>query len=652
MPEEPEKFMPFFPYSEFKPQQLPVMEFVSNVVEKKQIGLVEAYCGFGKTISTFAPVFDAGKKVLLLSPTHTARNAGISEALRINKRNGKKLMVADLRSKSAMCFMFSPNRFSYETCWRVRKFKECPFFKSTYDRKELSQKAKKAISEAESLVFNTPEKIFSGNNMEKEPDFFKVFEKISEENNVCFYETMKQVIKKADVVVLDYYWCFTEIFALLKMLIDPKDFVLLVDEADLLVDRLYNNLHSKLTFHGVKDLVTQSKRILKSEKDLDDEEKTLKEADLEFLKEFSDHTVEILQFFPQKKPLLPEKLMWHYISGFKKSSQKAGLESSLEFDGIVKNVERITDSIDESNGSEKARFRPHLFLKKLNFARGSKQYLTFIPESQEEICIKPFEINSERLASGLTAVETLEQFHSAILFSATIGDENLFIEEFGLDKQRTEVFKLNHMPHENLVLIIDTELDSTFSKRMANAPKYASKVRLLLEQDPSLLVGCCNQSETDKLIEAIPQIESGQDNKNLIGEKPYAINIRTKHARSTNKASRVRNCIVIGLPLPDYSDFYFKQRKKYLEEKYGKKHAGKLINRKAVDIAVQLMGRITRDLKNPKALVLADKRYRQDFFLNEFYYEILPDYFKPYAKFVGNNQGLKAELSEFWKKAR
>jgi len=86
MPSDSERFLSFFPYLEFKPQQLPVMEFVFDVVEHKEIGLVEAYCGFGKTIATLAPVFEQGKKVLLLSPTHLARNAGIAEALRQEAR--------------------------------------------------------------------------------------------------------------------------------------------------------------------------------------------------------------------------------------------------------------------------------------------------------------------------------------------------------------------------------------------------------------------------------------------------------------------------------------------------------------------------------------------------------------------------------------
>jgi Rad3-related DNA helicase len=306
------------------------------------------------------------------------------------------------------------------------------------------------------------------------------------------------------------------------------------------------------------------------------------------------------------------------------------------------------ETIDESENGEKARSRPQNFLKKLLLVNGSKQHLTFIPKEKEELFIKPFEISNEILSSGLTAEETLRQFHSAILFSATIGDEKLFKEEFGLGEQ-TRVLKLTSLPHETgLLLAIDTELDSTFKKRAVNMPKYAEKVKTMLKQDNSLLVSCCNQFETSQMLEAIPELENGAETQNFSAEKAYAINIRTKHARSTNKANKVRNCIVTGLPLPDYSDFYFKQRKEYLEKKYGEEHAGKIINRKAIDIAIQLMGRITRDLKNPKTMVLADKRYKHDFFLHNFYFESLPEYLKPYIKIVNNNEELEKELKGFW----
>ena len=135
-------------------------------------------------------------------------------------------------------------------------------------------------------------------------------------------------------------------------------------------------------------------------------------------------------------------------------------------------------------------------------------------------------------------------------------------------------------------------------------------------------------------------------------EKTYVLNIRTKHARSTNKAKKTRNCIVVGLPLPDYSDFYFKQRKDYLEKKYGKTEAGKLVNRKAIHTAVQLMGRITRDLSSPKTITLADKRFKFDFFLGNFYFDSLPDYLKQYIKTVPDTKRLKMEIKAFWQNAK
>jgi len=644
-------FERFFPYEEFKPQQLQVMEFVYGIAgEDCGVGLVEAYCGFGKTIATFAPVFERGKKVLLLSPTHVARNAGIAEALRINRVNGKRLMVADLRSRGVMCGKFSEQEFGYEKCREARKHGKCAFYSSTKIGKELSSRAKRAVAEIKEIVFDSPERLFPGGNMRKEPFFFKEFREICAEKGLCFYEAMKQVVKEADVIVLDYYWCFTEIFDLLKAMIEPKDFVLLVDEADLLVDRLYNSLHAKMGLPGLVSLVGQAKKIVKAEKSLHEGEKTINAVDFDFLEEFLDLTAEILRSFPKEEALSPDKIISFYEKGFRQTSLAAGLKGTIGFEGIVARLEGIVFQIDEGENSEKARAKPHLFLEKLFSVKDSERHLTFIPRSGKEILVKPFEIENEVLGSMLTAVQTLKEFHGAVLFSATIGDEKLFLEEFGLDK-KTRVLKLENIPHKRLSVLIDTELDSTFKNRGQSAPKYAGKVRAMLEVDSSLLVSCCNQLETGLLLKAVPGIENGQEHENFASDRAYAINIRTKHARSTNKAGKVRNCIVAGLPLPDYSDFFFKKRKEYLEKKYGKEHAGKLINRKAVDTAVQLMGRITRDLTSPKLMVLADSRYWRDFFLRGFYYKSIPDYFKPYIKIVKNNEELKQQMRRFWKKA-
>jgi hypothetical protein len=181
---------------------------------------------------------------------------------------------------------------------------------------------------------------------------------------------------------------------------------------------------------------------------------------------------------------------------------------------------------------------------------------------------------------------------------------------------------------------------------------YIEKINAIRQADHSLLVSCCNSFEAEKILKKLPLLENAEEAENLLPEKTYVLNIRTKHARSTNKAKLIRNCIIIGLPLPDYSDFYFKQRKDYLEKKYGRTEAGKLINRKAIHTAVQLMGRITRDLTSPKTITLADRRYKNDFFLGDFYFKSIPDYLKPHIKTVDSTQRLKMEIRAFWQNAK
>jgi len=46
----------------------------------------------------------------------------------------------------------------------------------------------------------------------------------------------------------------------------------------------------------------------------------------------------------------------------------------------------------------------------------------------------------------------------------------------------------------------------------------------------------------------------------------------------------------------------------------------------------------------------ADKRYKNDYFLKGFCFEIIPKYLKNYIKIVKNNKELKEELNAFRKK--
>jgi Rad3-related DNA helicase len=639
------KYVDFFPYEEFKPLQIRVMDFVSEVIDGNAIGLVEAYCGFGKTIATFAPALAKGKKVLLLTPNYTARNAATAETLRINKARGKKIRIADLRAKQLMCRKFPKNLFSHEACYNAKKYeKDCEYYYNTFPEggRSPSAKAEKTIREIQRDTAGNPAKFFADGIIEKEPVFFQMVQGICDARQLCAYEVMKKMVEKADVVILDYFWCFTAIYSILKQLINPKEFVLLVDEADMLVNRLYNNFHTQLSLTALQRLLKQAREMIKHN--------NMEEAEVMFLEEFIRYSIRFVQQTQAEQPIPPQKIIEHYTRCFREHSKKMGLKGTICFETIAGNLAGIVETIKGSEEFEKASARPDAFLSQLCQIKDSRQHITYVDAAKNRILIKPLEINNIVLGNGRTPAETLREFHSAVLFSATIGDPQLFWTEFGLKKQETRVFKTESMPHKKLLVIIDTELDTLYKNREKNAPKYIEKIRTIRRIDDSLLISCCNQDEANRVLEKMPSLERAEKHDNLEPNQGYVVNIRSKHARSTNKARQTRNCIIIGLPLPDYSDFYFQQRKKYLEKKYGPLQAGKITNRQAIDTAVQLMGRITRNLSSPKAIILADSRYGHDYFLGDFYYKSIPSYLKPYLQTVENNRELDKKLRGFWKK--
>jgi len=639
----PESFMDFFPYSELKPGQREVLEFTNHVVSNSQLGLIEAYCGFGKTISTFAPALAQGRKIILLTPTYSARNSAVAEVLRINKLKGKKLKVADLRGKNMMCSRFSKEKFSHESCTSAKADDNCSYFRNSFAKgKTLSKKAQALKQEANKRVCEIPEFFFANKSIDSEPLLFEKLQKVCKKRRICFYELSKALASDADVVILDYFWVFTGIYSILSKLLNTEEFVLLVDEADLLADRIYNSYHNQLGLQALQRLQGQSVHALK--------QGIVAESDILFLEEFRRHSEALLLNTPSEKPLSPSSVIDFYTQSFRQQALKQGLKGEISFDRIVKNIEEIIEALRGFAESEKSTARPDLFLRQLESIKESEGFLTFIPHSKDRILVKPFEINSIRLSNGMTIRQTLLEFQSALLFSATIGEPALFLKEFGLEKSEVNIFRTLEMPHDSLLFVLDTELSSLYSERAESFPKYIEKIRALMAIDKSLLVSFCNQGELEKALAAIPELQDASALPTLDPEQSYALNIRTKSARSTNKARHLRNCMIVGLPLPDYSDFYLKERRKYLEAKYGKFEAGKIINRKAVDNAVQFIGRITRDLKSPRAVILADSRYYSDYFLKKFYYNSLPQYYRKFMKFSNFNPDLERILKEFWKK--
>jgi Rad3-related DNA helicase len=194
------------------------------------------------------------KKVLFGSCNSSVQNSIVDEVLTLNMHK-KHLKVAALIGKSHFCPQFT--EFYYEACDFARKEKDCPYYENCYnynDGKKKSQRMRKALDLINKTVIESPESL-------KGKSFVKFVREIAEKEGVCPYEAMISLAEEADVVVLDYFYLFSNIFTFAKnrILKDPGNYVLLIDEADEIKERLLSGILTRQTtsfsLHTLKEQV-------------------------------------------------------------------------------------------------------------------------------------------------------------------------------------------------------------------------------------------------------------------------------------------------------------------------------------------------------------------------------------------------------------
>ncbi len=216
----------YFPY-EPRLDQEGIAEFVRKNIKEKGVCIVEAPYGTGKSIAMISAALASGKKVIFATCNNAAHNSIVDEVLRINNKFDKNLTVASIIGKGKLCLH---DDFTYDFCEQLRKAAQCKFYEGTYDPKkaerELSEKTLLAIQEVEHTVKKRPYEILH-------TPFSKFVNAKAMEHGVCPYELMLKLSERADVVILDYFHVFTDLFYFSKkrMGIVPKDAVLFVDEA-------------------------------------------------------------------------------------------------------------------------------------------------------------------------------------------------------------------------------------------------------------------------------------------------------------------------------------------------------------------------------------------------------------------------------------
>ncbi len=245
----------FFPFETIRGPQEEMLLDMEKVFGEKKILLAQAPTGLGKTACALAGALcearKSGKKVFFLTNRHTQHRIAIETLKLIKQKINAEVVVADLVGKRHMCLQSVADLFASdfgEYCKVVVEKGECAFYsKCRSSKKVLTAEAKIALRE---LIVRSPLHIEEMMN-------------VSREHEMCGYELGVELSAKAEVIVCDYNYIFSDpirngLFS--RMEIALEDVILIVDEAHNLPTRVQDMLSSQLTTFMLKNAIMEAKK--------------------------------------------------------------------------------------------------------------------------------------------------------------------------------------------------------------------------------------------------------------------------------------------------------------------------------------------------------------------------------------------------------
>jgi Rad3-related DNA helicase len=241
----------------------------------------------------------------------------------------------------------------------------------------------------------------------------------------------------------------------------------------------------------------------------------------------------------------------------------------------------------------------------------------------------------------------LEEFSSAILFSATIGDVEIFKKNLGIED--AQFYSSSQFNTENLKVILKRDISSIYTQRKETAKKVESDIRFLQKMSDSVLLAFPSYAASYDVLAHLNEAQDLDAVKECDRGLYYVI-LGGKGSRGINKAHNLSIVYIYGLQIPQKDDYFFNKRRDYLMKRYPQEEAYKILYANVVSKACQVAGRIFRT-RNKKGLVIfADSRYKYDFMQKDFFYKSFPLYFKNKMVETLNEHEFKMHVGNFWGK--
>ena len=429
-----------FPYEEVRESQDKLIEGISKAVKHNSNLIAHAPTGLGKTSASLAAALsnsiETSKTIFFLTSMHTQHKIALDTIKDIKQKHGVKVVGVNIIGKKHLCLQPGVktlnSRDFIDYCKTLRSEGKCIYYKN--------------LKKGENLSFNTKKAL--GEFKEKSPVSTSEALTISEQNQVCPYETSLILGKESKVIVTDYYYMFNpkirENF-LKKLDKELEDAVIIVDEAHNLPGRVKDLASEQISNIAVKRALSEAepykddqlnKALREILNKLEDYSEKVDEEAYISKNEFKD-TVSMVYPYDELIDLLSEK------------AEDVREEQKVSYLGAIAAFLEAWD--ENSEGFTR------IFTKKQGL-RGEILLLSYK-------CLDP----------GVITKPVIEQASSTILMSGTLNPPSMYKEILGFDE--ADMLELESpFPEENKLNLVIPKTSTKYSKRSPSMYKEIATI--------------------------------------------------------------------------------------------------------------------------------------------------------------------------------
>ena len=626
--------MDLFPYGSVREGQ---RQFIADVAEAARKGrhlVAHAPTGLGKTVSTLAPLMAYAlanqKRLFFLTSKQSQHKIAVDTLKAIRAKASVPFVLADIIGKQDMCPRreardLFPRRFA-EFCHREVVSKSCDYHEN--DNKSALKILKQQPLHVEELVITATDCV------------------------VCPHQAALDLAAQAHVVVCDYNYFFSDLREqmALRLQLDMKDVILVVDEAHNLPDRIRDHLTLRLDEYVLDEAGDEAK-------DLND---PALQRRLDAVRLVLD---ELAAVEPERAPEdAPARGSQRYVA---REELVGGID-----DALGKRMATLTpmsyDDLLEEIGEAMGRYEKEFKVD----AKGLERLGEFLGNWKNErrgiariLEREPTpSLRYHVLDPAVLSKPVFDHVHASVVMSGTLHPLEMTRDVLGLAAERTDMrVYASPFPRENRLVLVDAGVTTGYkerthqmyldiAERLANValatpgnvaaffPSYAilEQIRPTLERvlkDRKTLIveeRGLDKSEKEALV---GQMRRGEDDALLLGVMAGSLSEGYDYADNL-----LKGVVIVGLPFASPT-LEVESLIQYYEKKFGPG-----LGRPYAYVhptfhkVLQAAGRLIRSPTDRGVVVLLDKRFGWGSYRASYPSDFAP---KP-------TQDAGAEVARFW----